>query len=105
MPIQVETDRLVELSHVPNVLEKQIGKRLNLATIYRWRQRGIAGIRLETILIGGRAFTSMEALQSFFQQSVEAKHGNQAVATSAEIKRSRLSSEKRLEAEAKELGI
>ena len=35
------------------------------ATIYRWAQRGIKGVRLESWLIGGRRFTSQQAIARF----------------------------------------
>src|SRR5262245_66623007 len=40
--------------------------RPHLATVYRWFQRGVrGGIKLETALVGGRRFTSREAVQRF----------------------------------------
>lgn len=103
--IDIESDQLIELSNLPTYLEKRIKKRLNLATIYRWRQRGIAGIYLETVLVGGKPFTSISALNSFFAQSQLAKQGKLSTATKEGIKRARLIRERQLEAEAKELGI
>lgn len=41
------------------------GRRVHLATIWRWAQHGIRGIRLETICCGGTRMTSREALQRF----------------------------------------
>jgi hypothetical protein len=41
------------------------GKRLALQTVHRWRQKGVRGTKLETILIGGSRFTSAEAIQRF----------------------------------------
>ncbi len=105
MPIDINADQLIELSKVPIFLEKRIGKRLNLATVYRWRQRGIAGIYLETVLVGGKPFTSLSALNSFFQQSALAKQGKLSNATKQGIKRARLIRDRKLDAEAKELGI
>ncbi len=38
----------------------------DLSTIYRWFQTGVrGGIKLETALVGGRRFTSREAVQRF----------------------------------------
>lgn len=37
----------------------------HVSTLWRWRMRGVRGIRLETILIGGRRFTSREAIERF----------------------------------------
>ncbi len=37
----------------------------HVSTVVRWWRRGVRGVRLETILIGGRRYTSREALQRF----------------------------------------
>jgi hypothetical protein len=40
--------------------------RPHLATVYRWFTKGVrGGIKLETVLVGGRRFTSREAVQRF----------------------------------------
>lgn len=36
------------------------------STIWRWHSKGIAGVRLETVCMGGTRYTSAEALQRFF---------------------------------------
>ncbi len=41
------------------------GKRLGLATIQRWRLTGVRGVRLETALIGGMRYCSLEAIARF----------------------------------------
>lgn len=51
------------------------GRRLHLSTVHRWRLRGVAGVKLETVLIGGRRYTSREALQRFFARSTAARDG------------------------------
>ena len=43
--------------------------------MWRWRLRGIRGVKLETIKIGGRRFTSAEALARFIEQSTAAADG------------------------------
>jgi len=35
------------------------------ATMARWIQRGVRGVKLETLMIGGRRFTSKEAICRF----------------------------------------
>ena len=37
----------------------------HVSTLHRWRLRGIHGKKLETCLIGGRRYTSREALERF----------------------------------------
>ncbi len=49
--------------HVPR---RRAGKKCNVATVYRWMQHGVRGIRLEFIQVGGVRCTSLEALQRFF---------------------------------------
>lgn len=39
----------------------------HVATLYRWMSRGVRGIRLRTILVGGRRYTSREALNEFIE--------------------------------------
>jgi hypothetical protein len=45
----------------------QAARRLNVnpATLWRWRTVGVRGVKLETVLCGGRRRTSAEALQRF----------------------------------------
>jgi hypothetical protein len=38
---------------------------VHTCTVHRWRLRGVRGVRLETIVIGGRRVTSHEALTRF----------------------------------------
>lgn len=40
---------------------------LNVCTIWRWAKRGVRGVVLETIAVGGRRFTSREAFRRFVQ--------------------------------------
>lgn len=47
----------------------------NVGTIYRWTLRGIRGVRLETILIGGKRYTSLQALERFYQRTTAAAAG------------------------------
>ncbi len=47
-------------AHIP-------GRRPNLSTLHRWRLHGVRGRRLETLLIGGRRFTSVEAIARFLR--------------------------------------
>jgi hypothetical protein len=36
-----------------------------LSTLWRWRTKGVRGVKLETALVGGRRVTSIEALERF----------------------------------------
>jgi hypothetical protein len=105
MAIDINAEELLELSKVPVNLERRTGKRLNVSTVYRWINRGIAGIQLETILVGGCRYTSAEALNRFFSQSTLAKQGKLSKATTEGIRRAKAIREKQVEQRAKQLGI
>lgn len=98
--IQVSNEELIKLSFAPAYIEELSGNRVHVATLYRWRSKGIAGVRLETIDIGGSPFTSKEALSRFFQQSTAAKQNRKLRAKDAVSVH-----EARLDAVAKDLGI
>ena len=64
--IEIGAEELVSLRDVPKLLPaKADGKRIHISAVYRWVQRGIKGVRLEAIHIGGTSYTSREALQRF----------------------------------------
>ena len=52
---------------------RRAGRPVNRATLYRWATRGLHGIRLEVIQIGGTTCTSKTALQAFFNALTEAE--------------------------------
>ena len=55
--IDLQTEQIVPIAKVP----KHLPHRPNLSTVYRWIGAGA----LETVKIGGRVFTSLEALGRF----------------------------------------
>jgi hypothetical protein len=41
----------------------------HVATLYRWMSRGVRGVKLRTCLLGGRRYTSREALAEFIAET------------------------------------
>jgi hypothetical protein len=67
----------------------------HISTVWRWTRRGVRGVLLETFSVGGKRFTSVEAVRRFLvasQQSVsEAAEPTKIVASSAAVlKRARI---------------
>lgn len=58
-------ESLVPLREAPKLLPTRNGKRLHISTLFRWVQRGVDGVKLEVLRIGGTTYTSREALQRF----------------------------------------
>jgi hypothetical protein len=59
---------LTQVPALPFVPRRRRGKKLNVATVFRWAQQGIAGTKLEVIRFGGTLCTSKSALLEFFRR-------------------------------------
>lgn len=53
----------------------EIPGRPHISTVIRWWQRGVRGVHLETILIGGIRYTSRQAIQRFIEATTTAADG------------------------------
>ena len=73
MCIDLSLERPISFNDAAKMLPD--GKRPAYATWWRWRRVGIRGVKLETILIGGRRFTSAEAVQRFISATTAAADG------------------------------
>jgi len=69
--IDVNSEHIVSFAEAPATLPG----RPHISTLHRWRLRGIRGHRLETCLIGGRRYTSSEALERFVAATTAAAAG------------------------------
>ena len=72
--IDIANETVIAVAEVP----QHTPGRPSLATIWRWVLRGTRAGKLESILVGGRRFTSVEAIQRFAQQSTAAADGEKA---------------------------
>lgn len=59
---------LNEASKLSILPRRRAGRRPHTSTLYRWARRGFAGVKLETIRVGGTLCTSVEALQRFAER-------------------------------------
>lgn len=96
--IDPNSETLLSLTDAANTLPG----RPNVTTVWRWRNRGVRGVRLETICLGGRRFTSREALSRFFAATTAAADGQPL---RSETPRQRESAIDRAERQATELGV
>lgn len=89
MPIDIENERLVPLREVPRILPG----RVHISSVYRWIGR--RDRRLESVRIGGKRYTSREALSRW----VRACSGEPVnVEASAEVARRHARAEAELDA-------
>lgn len=55
--MQIDPDRFWPLNSLPNRLPKNArGRRIHVATCFRWASHGLSGRKLKTIRIGGQIF-------------------------------------------------
>ena len=81
MTIDPITETLVKLAEVPRLtwMPRPRRKRLHTSTIFRWTKRGLRGVVLETIRIGGTLYTSEEALLRFFDRQSSSETAGEAL--------------------------
>lgn len=56
------------------------------ATVWRWATKGVRGIRLATVIVGGRRMVTPQALEEFLQR-LNADQPADPVETDADLKR------------------
>lgn len=67
--IELAQEQLIPIRDVPrHVPARPNGKKVHISACYRWVSRGVKGVRLDAIRIGGTTYTSLEALQRFADQ-------------------------------------
>lgn len=65
--IDHETEGLIPIT----TAAKHFPTRPSTATVWRWTLRGSRGRKLETLLIGGRRYTSRDAIDRFIRGDAE----------------------------------
>ena len=81
--INPSTEHLITLKQAA----RQLPGNVHLSTLHRWRLRGVKGVKLDTLMLGGRRYTSVEALYRFFERTTRAADGGSAVQRSADVRR------------------
>lgn len=66
MAISVDETLLSLAAAAAELPRRRRGKPTHVSTLHRWATRGLRGVRLEVLRVGGTTCTSREALQRFF---------------------------------------
>lgn len=83
-------------------VERATGQHPHPSTLHRWRLRGIAGVKLSTVRVGGRRMCSVESVLQFLERVTAASDGE---TVGPETPRQRSRAIARAEQRAKELGV
>lgn len=67
--IDISREQLIPLAEAARKLpSSRRGKKVHVATIFRWHKHGSRGVRLECVRVGSSLMTSVEALQRFVER-------------------------------------
>ena len=99
--INTFTEKIISLDAGAKHVSEISGTKRNKRILLRWSNRGVAGVKLPTIRIGGELFTSQEALNWFLNASRHAKRKKHGRATSVGIAKAKIE----FEQQAEDLGI
>lgn len=77
---------------IPN---RNSGRGVNVSTVWRWTLRGIRGVKLDTILVGGIRYTSHEAMQRFFAATTAAANGQAVLSRTADQRQKQIEAAER----------
>jgi hypothetical protein len=86
LPIHIEprSNELIPLSRVPNLRwlpRRRRGAKLSYTCLWRWATKGVSGVVLQTVRVGGTPCTTESDLQHFFADVAAAKRGERPVQT------------------------
>ena len=70
MPIDLN-ETIGSLSEIARFLPPYQGRRIHPSTLWRWHSKGIRGVRLDTLRLGGRILCSVEAVTRFAAKLTE----------------------------------
>lgn len=88
--IDIHNETLISIREAPRHLpRRQTGKRVHISAVYRWLKRGVRGVCLESVSIGGTTYTSKEALQRFADRLSNPGRGPTSATTSTTATRKR----------------
>lgn len=64
-PISLMHETPLALADVPRYLPRRNGRKVHYSTIFRWVTKGARGRVLESTLVGGVRYTTVEAIERF----------------------------------------
>ena len=70
--IDLQQENILSMSEAAKRMPRiRSGRRVHIATLYRWATSGVSGVKLETLRVGGTLCTSMEAIQRFAERCTD----------------------------------
>jgi hypothetical protein len=86
-PISLMQETPLALADVPRYLPRRNGRKVHYSTIFRWVTKGARGRVLESTLVGGVRYTTVEAIDRFLQRQSAAAPASASEGELAEVER------------------
>jgi len=67
-----------KLFSVATAVERVTGQRLDPSSLQRWRKKGVSGVTLNTVRVGGRRMCSKADVRQFLEKVTAQADGEQA---------------------------
>lgn len=78
--IEFSEQAAVPVAEVPAYLPPgRGGRRVNSSTVIRWCLRGVRGVRLESVVVGGRRYTDRASIVRFIEATTAAHERQETV--------------------------
>jgi hypothetical protein len=61
----LQTEQIVSFAQGAAYIKTRTGKKLHTSALWRWARKGVRGVKLECIRVGGEFMTSIEAIGRF----------------------------------------
>lgn len=74
MRIDFSKEQSITLSQVPIHVPRRGGKKVHSSTVYRWVTKGARGRVLESVMVGGIRYTTIEAVRRFLTANSPVVH-------------------------------
>lgn len=76
----LQDEQIISFGEAARLIPQVNGKSVHSTSVWRWARKGLRGVRLDCLRIGGRFCTSMEAVERFGKAMAElpTPNGNSA---------------------------
>lgn len=72
--IELSEEAAVPVGELPkHIPTARGGRRVNVSTVIRWCLKGVRGVRLESVVVGGRRYTDRAAIARFIAATTAAR--------------------------------
>jgi len=69
--IALANEALISFKAARDAIPGIQGRRISISTLHRWQRQGLRGVRLESAIVAGVRYTSVEAMERFIRATTD----------------------------------